>query len=48
MCFYLKFTFFEYVVAKSFKQIFCVIFLIADYFYLSNSRIVNLERNYEY
>jgi len=35
---------FEILVAKSFKSLFFVIFIIADDFYLSNCCIVNLER----
>jgi len=39
----LKFMFFEHPVAKSFKQLFFVIFIIAGDFYLRTCPIVNFE-----
>jgi len=39
----LKFKFFEYLVAKSFKQLFFVILIIAGDFYLRTCPIVNFE-----
>jgi len=41
--FYLKFMFFEHLVAKFFKQFFFVIFIIAGDFYLRTCPVVNLE-----
>jgi len=42
----MAFSHLKFIVAKSFQWLFCVIFIIADNFYLRNCCIVNLERNY--